>query len=109
MSKVKEFLAQEDTALTWEQFMEILKDDAIYRVTSVDNDLINLHMSHCTIQTEDYCLALDTPNAGVEFYQDNIETIYKTADTGILGGDCYRIKFNNGAPDIMIEPEAECH
>lgn len=104
-------VAENKNTLTWEQFIELACNNNYvnYSVSSIDGGSLSVDMNHSVIHfndTNDSYFEVCSLYASIEVDKAIVDTIYN--DTSESETVCYRIEFNNGMPDITIEPQREC-
>lgn len=94
--------------LTLEQLKELVETKRIraFRAESIDGGSFSISASECIIDVdiESYSpkIELITNDSNIILDSEIINAIYNDSDCA--DDICYRIEFNNGVPDITIEP-----
>lgn len=91
--------------LSRKQLKELVDTDhGIFRITSQDGGSVYLNIDNCTISVKDNEIEMLSGGKEVTFDNNIISAIYN--DSAELGSVVYRIEFNNGMSDLVIEPES---
>lgn len=95
-------VVEKGTRLTWVQFQELTnsKENAIFEVRSKDTSAFYLAVNNCTIDVTDREIEINSNRVNVIIDRDIIDAMYN--DSPSTSRICYRLKFNNGMPDISI-------
>lgn len=95
-------VVEKGTRLTWAQFQELTnsKDNSIFEVRNKDTSAFYLAVDNCTIDVNDREIEINSNKVNVIIDRDIIDAIYN--DSTSVFRICYRLKFNNGMPDIFI-------
>lgn len=98
-------VVEKGTRLTWAQFQELTssKDNAFFEVRSKDTSAFYLAVDNCTIDMNDREIEINSNKVNVIIDRDIIDALYN--DSTSVFRICYRLKFNNGMPDIFINIE----
>lgn len=96
------------TELTLEQFKELVDigDYAIFEARSVDTCSVYLDINDCTIAVNDKEIEINSSNVNAIIDMDIIDAIYN--DSADAEEVSYRLEFNNGMSDIVIEIKYGC-
>lgn len=103
-------VTEKDRKLSWEQFKELAANEQYvnYTVQNIDGGSIYIDMNHCDVHftdTDDSYFTICSLFANVEIDKEIVDSIYNdAADSERI---CYRLEFNNGMPDMTIEPEQD--
>ena len=103
-------VAEKDRRLTWEQFKELAANEQYvhYTVQNIDSGSMYIDMNHCDVDfsdVDDSCFTVCSLFASVEIDKEIVNAIYNDAiDSERI---CYRLEFNNGMTDMIIEPEQD--
>lgn len=91
--------------LSRKQFKELVDNEhGIFRITSQDGGSVYLSINDCAISVKDNEIQMLSGGKEVTFDNMIISAIYN--DSTELGSVVYRLEFNNGMPDLVIEPES---
>ncbi len=98
-------LEDKGTKFTWTQFQELTnsKNNAIFKVSSKDTCAFYLAVDNCTIDVNDREIEINSNRVNVIIDKDIVDTIYNDSTSTL--NICYRLKFNNGMPEILINVE----
>lgn len=102
------YVKDKGDTLTLEQLKELVETKRIsaFRAESIDGGSFSISLSECIIDvdTKSYSpkIELITNDSNIILDSEIINEIYNDSDDS--DSICYRIEFNNGAPDITIEP-----
>lgn len=99
---------KDNNSLTWEQFRELVANEKYvnYTVQNIDGGSLFVDMSKCNVDfsdVDDTYFEVCSLYASVEIDKSIVDAIYN--DSTESEDICYRIEFNNGMPDMTIEPE----
>lgn len=103
-------VAEKDRKLTWEQFKELVANEQYvhYMVQNIDSGSIYIDMNHCDVDfsdVDDSYFTVCSLFASVEINKEIVDAIYNDATESER--ICYRLEFNNGMTDMIIEPEQD--
>ena len=103
-------VAEKDRRLTWEQFKELAANEQYvhYTVQNIDSGSMYIDMNHCDVDfsdVDDSCFTVCSLFASVEINKEIVDAIYNDATESER--ICYRLEFNNGMTDMIIEPEQD--
>jgi len=91
--------------LSRKQFKELVDTEhGIFGITSQDSGSVYLDIDNCTISVGDNEIGFLSGRKEVNLDNDIISAIYN--DSAESGSVVYRIEFNNGMSDLVIEPES---
>lgn len=91
--------------LSRKQFKELVDTEhGIFGITSQDGGSVYLDIDNCTISVKDNEIEMLSGRKEVTFDNNIISAIYN--DSAELVSVVYRIEFNNGMSDLVIEPES---
>lgn len=95
-------VVEKGTRLTWAQFQELTnsRDSAVFEVRSKDTSAFYLAVDNCTIDVNDREIEINSNKVNTIIDRDIIDALYN--DSTNVFRICYRLKFNNGMPDISI-------
>lgn len=97
-------VSDKGSRLSRKQFKELVDNEhGVFRITSQDGGSVYLNIGDCTISVNDN--EIEMLSVGQEVTLDNsiISAIYN--DSAESGSIAYRLEFNNGMSDLVIEPE----
>lgn len=90
--------------LTWEQFKELTNDNYVnFEIRSVNAGSLYINVNNCTIDVTEHEIEINSHGVNTIFDKSIIDAVYN--DSVESEDVCYRFEFNNGMPDMCIEPE----